>query len=485
MSDLQQDIANLSPERRRLLELLRRKQEMPDQAPIGRIRPGRGENVFPLSLIQQRFWRIAQLRPGNINHNMLMALRLAGSLDKTALTAALNEIIRRHETLRTTFTTLRGDLVQVVAPALALAILTTDLTALPATDREGTIQRLVMAAARQPFDLTQGPLMRAALLRLSAEEHVAILVMHHMISDGWSQSVLLRELTVLYHAFLAGQALSLPELPIQYADYVLWQRQWLHSTTFVSYLRYWQQQLADLPVVHLPTDKPRSTPQPLTRARRFHVLSSSLTAALHQLSQREGATMFMILLTAFHVLLARHSGQDDIVVGTAVANRSRAEVEGLIGAFVNTLLLRTTLPGNPTFREALHHVREVMLAAYAHQDLPFEKLIETLQPECDPGTSPLYNVAFIFHNTPPPVFKLHSLEIEQLATEHATSDQDLLLSIVEIDRSLRLRVEYNAELFEAARIERLVLHYQALLEGSVADPEQRIRALPRASAAVE
>ncbi|HEX6287554.1 MAG TPA: condensation domain-containing protein, partial [Herpetosiphonaceae bacterium] len=484
MSDLQQQIADLSPERRKLLELLRRQQEQQGRARIRSLPRASGINMFPLSFAQQRLWFIDQFQPGTSAYNMVSALRLTGPLSEAALLRALNQIVARHETLRTTFVISHGHPVQSIAPALVIALPVTDLSGLPAADREATVQRHILAEARQPFDLAQGPLIRAALLRLhraqDGQEHVLILTLHHIIADGWSQGVLIRELTTLYRAFAVGQtdAARLPELPIQYADFAYWQRDWLQGEVLERQIDYWRQQLADLPKLHLPTDHPRGAVQTITGGRHTHTLSPPLTSALHTLSQQEGATLFMTLLAAFQALLSRYSGQTDFAIGSGIASRNRAEIEGLIGFFVNTLVLRANLSDNPTFREALRRVRETTLAAYAHQDLPFEKLVEELQPERDLSSAPLFQVSFVLQNTPLPTIDVPPLTVEPLETEHITTKLDLSLSVVETTQGLRLRLQYNAELFDEPTIARMAAHFEQMLAGIVADPDCPIAALP-------
>ncbi|MBV9791906.1 MAG: amino acid adenylation domain-containing protein, partial [Chloroflexi bacterium] len=487
MSDLQDQIADLSPERRKLLELLRRQQGQPEP---GTARPQlralprtSGINTFPLSFAQQRLWFIDQFQPGSSAYNMLSAIRLTGPLNERALLHSLNMIVARHESLRTTFVVEHEQPRQSIAPVLEIGLPVIDLTAVIAAERETTVQQRILEEAHQPFDLARGPLLRAVLLRLATSEHVLILTLHHIVADGWSQGVLVRELTTLYRSFAAGQNPAQPPLPLQYADYAVWQREWLQGKTLDDQLGYWKRQLADLTRLQIPTDHPRSAVQTITGAREVHTLTPELTAALHALSQREGATLFQTLLTAFQIVLSRYSGQTDIAVGSGIANRNRAEIEPLIGFFVNTLVLRADLSGNPTFREALRQVRETTLAAYAHQDLPFEKLVEELQPDRDLSAAPLFQVSFLLQNTPLPALNVPPLTVELLETEHITTKLDLSLSIVEMAQGLRLRMQYNAELFEAATIERLLSHFGHVLEGIVADPETRIAALPLLAAA--
>ncbi|MBV9789285.1 MAG: amino acid adenylation domain-containing protein, partial [Chloroflexi bacterium] len=485
MNDLQQNIADLSPERRRLLELLRRQQERQNSGLLRALPRKSGLNTFPLSFAQQRLWFIDQFTPASAAYNLLSALRLTGPLNVPALEQALNAIVQRHESLRTTFSEVDGQPAQVIAPSLLLHLPITELASVAAEEREATIQRSIMDEARQPFDLARGPLLRVRLLRLADNEHVLILTLHHIIADGWSQGVLVRELTALYRSFVAGQPANLATLAIQYADFAHWQRNVLQGKPLEDQLRYWKQQLADLTKLQLPTDYPRVATSTISGARALHLLPLSLLEPLKTLSQREGATLFQTLLAAFQVLLHRYSGQTDIVVGSGIAGRNRAEIEPLIGFFVNTLVLRANLAGNPSFRGTLRQVRETTLAAYAHQDLPFEKLVEELQPDRDLSAAPLFQVSFVLQNTPLPALNLPPLMVEPIDTEHVTTKLDLSLSLVETAQGLRARVQYNAELFAERTITRMLEHFQQLLESIVADPDQRIGMLRLLSTAEE
>ncbi len=342
-------------------------------------------------------------------------MRLTGRLNVEALRQALNAIVARHESLRTTFPSVKGRPVQVIAPSLIVVLPIIDLSGFPEIKREAEALRLVAHEAQRTFDLSRGPLMRARLLRLSEEEHIVLLTMHHIVSDAWSMGVLFRELGELYGAFSAERESPLAELPIQYADYAVWQRAWLQGERLEEQLSYWKEQLAGAPaVLELPTDKPRPAVQSFRGARQFSALSKNLSQALNELSRRDGATLFMMLLAAFQALLMRYSGQEDISVGTDVANRNRAETEGLIGFFLNHLVLRTDLSGNPTFRELLGRVREVALEAYAHQDVSFHKLVEALKPERSQSHTPLFQILFVLQNAPTVPLRLTGLTLSQL-----------------------------------------------------------------------
>jgi len=340
--------------------------------------------VFPTSFAQQRLWFFDELERASSVYNIPSAFRLTGPLNVAALEQSLNEIVRRHETLRTTFAVEDGQPMQVIAPALAVTLGVVNLRELGKIEREAEARRLAAEEAQRPFDLAHGLLVRLSLLRLDEEDHVLLLTMHHVVSDGWSMEVFFRELSVLYEAFSARKPSPLPELPIQYADFAVWQREWLRGEVLQAQLFYWRKQLDGAPaVINLPSDRHRPALQSYRGERQSFELSKELTHGLKALSRKEDVTLFMALLAGFQTLLHRYTGQDDIAVGSPIANRNRAEIEGLIGFFVNTLVLRTDLSGNPSFQELLRRIREVALAAYAHQDLPFEKLVEELQPKRD------------------------------------------------------------------------------------------------------
>ncbi len=443
--------------------------------PISPVSP---EEKSLLSFAQKRLWFLDQLKPDSPVYNVSVVFQLTGLLDVIALERSLNEIVRRHEALRTTFATVDGQPIQVVAPVLSLTLPVADLCAVPETEREVKAQRLLTEEVRRPFDLARGPLLRAALLRLGAEDHMLLLTIHHIVFDDWSIRVFNQELSVLYEAFSAGKSSPLPELPIQYADFAVWQRRWLQDEVLVEQLSYWKQQLgSSLPVLELPTDQPRPAAQTFEGAIQSFVLSSDLGNALKALSRREGVTLFMTLLAAFKTLLYRYTGQWDILVGSPIANRNRAEIEGLIGFFVNTLVLRTDLSGNLTFRELLCRVREVTLGSYTHQDLPFERLVEELQPERDLSRNPLFQVVFALQNVLVEAPTLPSLAVSPVEVHNGTAKFDLTLEMWERADGLCGQLEYNVDLFDATTISRMVGHFQTLLEGIVANPEQRLSEL--------
>jgi aspartate racemase len=396
----------------------------------------------------------------------------------------LDEIVRRHEILRTTFPAVDGQPSQAIASSIALTLPITDLREHPETEREVIAQQLATEEAKQPFDLAGDSLFRIKLFRLAEEEYVLFLNMHHIISDGWSFEVFFQELAAFYTAFSTDKPSPLPELPIQYADFAHWQREWLQDEVIESQLSHWRQQLSgSLPILQLPTDHPRHPVQTYRGTYQSLKLPLNLTKALKALSQQEGVTLFMTLLAAFQTLLFRYSGQEDIIVGTPIAGRNQFETEGLIGLFVNTLAIRTNLSGNPIFRQLLSQVREVTLRAIDHQDLPLEKLIEELKPERDLSRSPLFQAMFAFQNTPRQPWELPGLTITPLEVHSGTSKFDLTLALEETSEGIKGEIEYNTDLFEAATITRMVGHFQTLLESIVANPNQHIWDLPFLTAA--
>jgi amino acid adenylation domain-containing protein len=479
-SDATVRLSQLSPAKRALLEkrLQRRMEEAAAGQTIAR-RDG-AEGPLPLSFAQQRLWFIDQLLPNSSAYNIPAALRLTGPLDVEAMERCLDEIVRRHEVLRTTFT-LGPDKrpLQVVAPESKQVLRVEDLSSLPEAEREAEAARLTTEEARRPFDLTRGPLLRTRLLRLGEEDHVLLFTMHHIVSDGWSMGVVVREIGAIYSAYARGAESPLPELPIQYADFALWQRDWLQGAALSEQLAYWREHLGgELPVLQLPTDHPRP---PVQGYRGGHVpfaLGKDLSERLRRLARGEGATTFMLMLAAFKVLLRRYTGQEDIIVGSPIANRNRAETEPLIGFFVNTLVLRTNLSGNPTFRELLGRVQRVALGAYAHQDLPFEKLVEELHPDRDLSRNPLVQVILALQNAPMGDLELHALKARPQEFESDVVRFDLEFHVHELPDGIAGLLAYNGALFERETVSSLLGHLTTLLEGIAADPDRRIGDLP-------
>jgi amino acid adenylation domain-containing protein/non-ribosomal peptide synthase protein (TIGR01720 family) len=445
-----------------------------DEAGVARVPPlvrvPRG-GLLPLSFAQERLWFLDQLEPGGSAYHIPVRARLHGELDVAALTRALREILRRHEVLRTTYATVDGKPVQVVHEHLAF-----DLPVEEASDATA-VQAAAVAETAQPFDLARGPLVRGRLLRLARDEHVLLLTMHHIVSDAWTKGVLFREMAALYEAFRAGRPSPLDELPLQYADFAVWQRGWLAGEALDRQLSYWKEQLAGAPAaLDLPTDRQRPALSSGAGGRRRFELSPELSRAIRALARREGATLFMILLAAFDVLLARTTGQGDVVVGSPVAGRSRPELEPLIGFFVNTLALRTTVALDMPFTELLGLVRETCLAAYAHADVPFERLVADLAPVRDLSRTPIFQVAFTVQDTAAGVLRLPSLALSAVGAENVTSKFDLTLGLGDGPDVIVGSLEYATDLFDAASADRLIEHYRALLGAIVEAPERPVGA---------
>jgi amino acid adenylation domain-containing protein/non-ribosomal peptide synthase protein (TIGR01720 family) len=432
-----------------------------------------------LSFAQQRLWFLDQLQPGSTAYNLPAAVRLRGPFDSSLLTAALTEVVRRHETLRTTLPALDGEAVQVIAPPAVLLVPTVDLRSLPEEVHRRETRRLAMQEGWRPFDLARGPLLRTALLISAEQVHDLLLTMHHIVSDGWSMALLVRELVALYGAFLAGRPSPLADLPIQYADFAHWQRRWLTGAALEEELAYWREQLAALPPeIRLPVDRPRPTVQTSRGASRPLHLDLELARNLRALARQQRATWFMVLLAGFKALLHRYSAQTDIVVGSPIAGRNNIQTEGLIGFFVNTLVLRTDLSGAPGFLPLLARVREMTLGAYSHQNLPFERLVAELQPERDLSKTPLFQVLFVLQNTPGVAVDIPGLQLEPLALESGAARFDLTLSLQETAAGLDGIVDYNLDLFDATTVDRIGRHFTALLAGAIAQPAERVSILP-------
>ncbi|QSQ26344.1 amino acid adenylation domain-containing protein [Pyxidicoccus parkwayensis] len=432
-----------------------------------------------LSFAQLRLWLVDQYQPGSALYNIPAALRLKGALDVVALERAFTEVVRRHQSLRTTFRAREGRPVQVIHPGMPCELEVEDLRHLPEPERTREALRLAREEAQRPFDLARGPLLRTGLVRLADEEHLLLVTMHHIVSDAWSLSVLIRELGALYEAFLTGQPSPLPELPIQYADYAVRQREWLQDDVLDGQLAYWKRQLEGAPPsLELPTDRPRTADTRNPGAMMNVELPAGLSRNLKNFCRAEGATLFMGLLAGLQALLARYTGQDDISVGAPIAGRRQAETEGLIGFFVNTLVLRTKLGVDPTFRELLGRVKEVTLGAYSHQDVPFEKLVEVLKPARQLGHTPFFQVALGLLNTPPLELSLRGLTLTPVdAVDSGTSKFDFTLTLVESPRGLAGTVEYRTDLFEPSTVTRMMEHLRVLLENAVLYPTRRLSEL--------
>lgn len=436
------------------------------------ILPAPRDQQLPLSFAQERLWFLDHMEPGSGFYNCPAAVRIEGPLNIAGLDHALGQIVQRHEVLRTVFETVDGQPVQVIVPAQPISMALVDLSNLTRTWQEAQAARLAAEEAQRPFDLSRDAMLRAALLRLGHEEHLLLFTMHHIVSDGWSRSILIREMVTLYDAFSKGEPSPLAAPSIQYADFAVWQRQYLQGGVFQEHLSYWKKQLGgDLPTLRIPTDRPRPSLPSFRGASQFLPLSEGLTQDLRALSHREGTTLFMTLLAAFSTLLYRYSGQQDIIVGTAIAGRNQRETEELIGFFVNMLALRIDLSGNPTFRDLLSRVREVALGAYTHQDLPFEKLVEQLQLKRDANRHPLFQVVFALNNAPKPMVELSDLKLKVEGGDGGTARFDLTFNMIESPDQLINAIDYSMDLFDAATISRMLEHFRNLLEAVVVHPD--------------
>ncbi|QFY44569.1 amino acid adenylation domain-containing protein [Candidatus Methylospira mobilis] len=456
-----------------------------EQTDVPPIRPVPRNAALPLSYAQQRLWLLNRFELGGVAYNIAGALYLQGELDTVALERSLNEVVRRHESLRTCFGAQDGQPIQIINPPSPLAITHTDLKQWDRTRQCAEVQRLAQEEAQRPFDLSTGPLIRVALLALGETQeeadpiHVLLFTMHHIVSDGWSASILIREFATHYQAYQAGMQPSLAELPVQYADYAIWQRTVLQGATLEKHLAYWRTQLGGAaPLLELPTDRQRPAEKGFRGASYPFTVSLAVTGPLLESGRRNGATLFMTLLAAFQLLLSRHSGQKDICVGSPIANRNRIEIENLIGFFVNTLVYRSDLSGNPVFTELLARVRSVCLDAQEHQDLPFEKLVEELHPVRDTRYSPLFQAMLVLQNTPESKLHIAGLHVSALKTSTQSAKFDLTFSLNETPNGLDGLITYATDLYEESTIARLAEHYQILLAGIAARPEARLSELP-------
>jgi len=429
----------------------------------------------PASFGQQRLWFLQQLDLDSFAYNIPAAVQLIGPLDVDALEQSIDEMVARHETLRTTLSLVDGDLVQVIGRAGHRGIPLVDLTGVAKDEREDHVARLATQEAQRPFDLANGPLWRMTLLKLDVEEHVLVVVQHHSISDGWSITVFVSELGTLYEAHTQGQPSPLEPLSIQYGDFATWQRQWLTGEVLDRQLDYWKEKLGrSLPPLELPTDFPRPAIQTFAGTWETVELPQELGLQLKKLSQGQGVSLFMTLLAAFDVLMFRYTGQSDLVIGTSNGNRNHVETEPLIGFFLNTLTLRADMSGNPSVREVIRQVRNVSLEAYENQDLPFERLVEELQPDRNLSRSPIFDVMFILHNAPQETLELTDLRIRPVEYESGTAKYDLTLSVRDNDNFFRCELEYNTDLFTAETARRLLRHFRTICEAFTADPDRGV-----------
>jgi non-ribosomal peptide synthetase component F len=476
MSNISQRLAGLPAEKRALLE--QRLLKLGGAAVRPAIPRRRPSDHAPLSFAQQRLWFLDQLTPGSATYNAAVALRLRGELDTAALRRALDTLVARHEVLRTVYIPEVGTPKQVVLPARPVELPVLDLRNVAAPAREDEAQAALVREVRRPFDLTRDLMLRPALVRQADDDFLLQLTTHHIASDGWSKDILFRELEALYGAFSAGGPNPLPDLPIQYADFAFWQRQQLQGERLGQLLAYWRQRLAGAPeLLTLPTDRRRPVRQSFRGVHLPVVLPGELSNALKRLGRQEHATPFMTLLAAFKALLACCAGQDDIVVGSPILGRNHVETEPLIGFFVNTLVLRTDLSGDPSFGELLRRVRESALGAYAHQDLPFEKLVEALRPRRTPSWNPLFQVNFRAQTAFPPPPCLAGLRTEMVEFDQGTARFDLALELWATDDVFAGYVEYSTDLFEAETVSCMVLGFETLLRRVVERPDVRLSEL--------
>lgn len=479
--ELQSRIASLPPEKQALFTKLLRQQHNFRQS----IPPRSNNSEIPLSLAQERLWFLHQLDPSNSAYNIAIAWQLTGKLQIPALLASLQTIIQRHESLRTGFSSVEGKPDQKIYPRVDLQLPIIDLQDLPQEQQAQTTQDLAKLEASQPFDLTQAPLMRVKLIRLAPNQATLLLTLHHIIADGWSRGILLRELAAGYRAFIQGEKPSLPALSIQYADFALWQREWLQRQEMSAQLAYWQQKLAKLPTLELPTDYPRTAVQKLHGKTESYLLPKNLLESLKDLSKQQGVTLFMLLLAAFKLLLHRYCQQDEIVLGVPSANRNSQQIQSLIGFFVNTLVLRTDLSGNPSFTTLLQRIRTTASEAFEHQEIPFAKVVEALQIERDLSHNPLVQVMFQVQNAAYQLqndsqldLKIPDLEIQQTWVETGATKFDLTCHLVERSEGLLVVMEYCTDLFQQQTITRMIQHLRVILTAIVENPSGKISEIP-------
>lgn len=480
MQELFQDIAQLPEDRRELFKLLLHEAEI-DVLSLPIVPLSGAGNIFPLSFAQQGLWFLQRLTRDDASYNEPVAVQIVGTLDIAVLERSFTEIVRRQQILRTRFPLVDAQPMQVIERLTTVRLPVVDLTTVAVADRQAEVARIAARHVQQPFDLETGPLLRTTLLWLGAHEHVLLVTLHHIIMDGWSMGVFLEELVALYEAFAADRTHSadtgLPELAVQYADFACWQHSWLSGQVLASQLAYWTRQLAQLPVLALPTDRPRPAVQSFQGTRYSFMLPQALSEAIKQLRQQPNDTLFITLVTAFLMLLHYYTDQDDLVVGTDVAYRNRAETERLIGLFVNQLVLRADVAGDPSFFEQLERVRETALEAYANQDVPFSRVVEALQIERDLSRTPLFQVKFVLQNAPMPPLELPGLTLQLLEVERGTAKFDMLWNLWETSDGLVGAIDYSTMLFDAATVAHMVAQFELLLQHIVANPALKLSEL--------
>jgi len=471
MDDLYKQIASLPPEKRELFELMLQEQGV-DLNKIAIVPQPRNINRFPLSYSQQRLWFLDQLEPGSALYNIAPVIRIRGNLNVTALERSFRELIRRHEVLRTTFDKDGDQPVQVIRESFDFRIDLINLQNSSPTVIDSEINDRALEEASRPFNLQEGPLLRVNLLQFTEIDHVLLMTMHHIVSDNWSTGLLVHEVVRLYEAFSLNLPSPLQEMAVQYADFSVWQRKWLRGKTLENQIEFWRRHLEGAPpVLEMPLDYSRPSYQTYNGDYLTFQISKTDSMKLEQLCRKYDVTLFMALLSAFYVLLYRYSNQDDICVGTPIANRNRRETEALIGFFVNTLVLRLDISGNPSFDSLLKKVKDITLGAYAHQDLPFETLVEELHPERDMSHSPFFQSMFVLNNAPVGKLAMSDLELSLIEIENKTSKYDLIFNAIETESGLRFKVEYNTDLYQTGTIKRMIAHYSAIVENVILNPE--------------
>ncbi|HEY3582445.1 MAG TPA: condensation domain-containing protein, partial [Pyrinomonadaceae bacterium] len=481
--DISERISALTPEQRALFDARLKQKGLRTQATAVQTIPRRPDSdsaTCPASVDQERLWFIDQLQPGNTAYNIFNASRIRGSLNVSVMERVINELIRRHEVLRTTLKSVDGLPVQVIAPELAITLEPVSLEHLPANQRYDEAVRLTTAEFARPFDLEKDPLVRVGLLRLAEDDFVLQVNMHHAITDRWSFAVFEKELAVLYQAFATGQPSPLPELPIQFADYAVWQRERMNGDEYQKDLDYWREQLAGAPfVLDFPTDFPRPPIQNFHGARVYVTYPKSLLDGLKELSRREGVTMFMTLMAAYKTLIYRYTNQHDLLISTPIGTRLRPETENLVGYLLNLLIVRTDLSGSPTFRELLKREQDACVGAFAHQEVPFGKLVQELKPIQDPSRNPIAQVAFLYLDFPEATaMQFLGLTASHIDIDNGASRFDITLAMTETPDGFTISIEYIRDIFAHERMERMAQHLQVLLEGIVANPDARLSDLP-------
>src|SRR6185437_7121931 len=485
---LKEQLAALSPAKRALLELKLMKRNGSGKKAAEVKIPRRAERATaPLSYNQQGLWVLSQLMPDSWLYQIPKAVRLTGKLNVAAMRQTLNAIVARHEPLRTTFHKVDGKPMQVVAESLLLETPLIDLRNLPDSEREAEARRILSSEGRRPFNLAEGPLIRSLLLRLADDEHILLVTTHHIVTDGWSMGIFHRELMEMYEAFAAGREPALAEMPIQYADYAVWHREWFAGSVYESQREYWLKQFATLPpALELPTDHPRSNLHAFRAYRgatKTLTLSRELSKEINQFCRQQEVTPFMALLAAFEVLLHRYTGEEDIVIGSPIAGRCLAETESLIGLFINPLALRVNVSGDPTFRELLTRVKDTALSAYAHQDFPFETLVKEVQPDRALTHNPIFQIMFVLQNEPIPPLEFGGLTTSHVQVDNVTTNFDLTLDISERAGQFFIKFECNADLFEDETVARMMGHFETLLSATIENPSQRVSEIPLLSEA--